>query len=311
MFDVISIGSATLDILAKSPVLAKKLIADQVFLTIPYGSKNEIAQLQISSGGGATNTAVGFSRLGLRAAALARCGWDFGGRTIRQELKKEGVDESLLTQLENEETDLSVILVSPEGESTILVYRGKTRLEKSLIDFNQLNCLWFCISNLEGNLDLLASLVDFARENKIKVAFNPGRKEINQKDKLLTLVKNIDLLVINQEEADRIGGKSEEYCKKMTAVTHGAAGVKLFTPKGLLVADGFKMEMIDSTGAGDAFFCGLVAGLVKKWPIEKALKLGIANGASVVTEIGAKSGLLRQEIIHNWLNKTLKMKWKK
>lgn len=300
MFDVISIGSATLDILVKVP-----------FLTIPYGGKSEIDQLQISSGGGATNTAVGFSRLGLKAAVLARCGWDFGGKLVRQELKKEKVDESLLIQLENEDTDLSVILVSPDGESTILVYRGKTRLEKNLIDFNQLNCRWFCISNLEGNLDFLAALIDFAKKNKIKVAFNPGRKEINQKDKLLALVQNIDLLVINQEEAERIGREPKQFCRKMTAVTHGAEGVKLFTSKGLLAADGFKMDMVDSTGAGDAFFSGLVAGLIKKWPIEKALKLGIANGASAVTEIGAKPGLIYEQNVHNWLNKPLKMEWKK
>jgi len=311
MFDVISIGSATLDILVKSPVLAKKLIGNQSFLTIPYGSKSEIDQLQICSGGGATNTAVGFSRLGLKAAVLARCGWDFGGKLIRQELKEEKVDESLLIQLENEETDLSVILVNPEGESTILVYRGKTRLEKNLIDFDKLNCRWFCISNLEGNLEMLAALIEYARKNKIKVALNPGKREIDQKDKLLALAKNIDLLVINQEEADQIGGKPEAYCRKMTAVTQGEEGVKLFTLKGLLFASGFKMDMVDATGAGDAFFCGLVAGLAKKWPVEKALKLGIANGASVVTEIGAKPGLLREENIHNWLAKPLKMEWKK
>jgi sugar/nucleoside kinase (ribokinase family) len=311
MFDVISIGSATLDILVKSPVLAKKPIAKQDYLTIPYGSKNEIDQLQINSGGGATNTAVGFSRLGLKAAVLSRCGWDFGGKLIRQELKKEKVDESLLIQLEKEETDLSVILISMEGESTVLVYRGKTRLEKSSIDLNKLNCRWFCISNLEGNLDLLTDLINFAGKNKIKVAINPGKREIERKDELLALTKNIDLLVINQEEAERVGGKPEEYCRKMTAVTMGEKGVRLFTSKGILVADGFKMEMVDTTGAGDAFFCGLVAGLVKGWQTEKALKLGIANGASAVTEIGAKPGLLRQEFIHNWLNKPLKMKWEK
>lgn len=300
MFDVISIGSATLDILIKVP-----------FITIPYGSKSEIDQLQISFGGGATNTAVGFSRLGLKAAILARCGWDFGGKIIRQELKKEKIDEDLLIQIEGEETDLSVILIGPTGESTVLVYRGKTRLEKNLIDFNQLNCHWFCISNLEGNLDLLAILIDFAKENKIKVALNPGKREIDRKDELLALAQNIDLLVINQAEADEIGREPKQFCQKMTAVMRGAEGVKLYTPKGVLVADGFKMEMVDSTGAGDAFFSGLVAGLVKKWPIEKALKLGIANGASAVTEIGAKTGLLRQDYIHNWLNKPLIMKWKK
>lgn len=325
MFDVISIGSATLDVFIKSEefqiLKTEKLFAGKA-LALPYGAKCEIKERLITSGGGGTNTAAGFSRLGLRAAVVARCGWDFGGKIVRKELKEEKVDDSLLIQLEGEDTDYSTILIGPDGEKTILVYRGKTRLDASLINFPKLKAGWFCISSLEGNLELLSRLVSFAQKNQIKVAVNPGKKEIEQKEKLLAVIKDIDVLILNQEEAARLTesdffdpqlfGKAALVSTGLVVVTRGAAGAVLFDKKDqLLTAQGFKVEMIDATGAGDAFNCGFIAGLIKDWKLEEALKLGIANGASVVTQVGVKPGLLRSENLHNWLEKPLKMVWQK
>ena len=80
MLDVISVGSAILDVLIKSSDL-QLLKTKEVFtgeaLAVPYGTKCEVEKLVICSGGGGTNTAVGFSRLGLKSAVLGRCGWDY------------------------------------------------------------------------------------------------------------------------------------------------------------------------------------------------------------------------------------------
>lgn len=324
MFDLISIGSATLDVFIKSPDL-KLLKTDEVFtgeaIIAPYGTKCEVEKLVIASGGGGTNTSVGFSRLGLKAAVLARCGWDFAGRMVRKELKKEKVDDSLLVQIDGDQTDYSTILIGPDGGRSILVYRGGTKLEKSVIDFQKLKTKWFCISSLEGNLALLAELVKFAKKNKIKVAVNPGRQEIKQKKSLLPLVEKVDVLIVNQEEAAKLVGeeffdpklfkKAALVSQGLVVVTQGAKGVYLFDQKDkLLVSDGFKVKMADTTGAGDSFACGFVAGLIKGWKLEDSLKLGISNGAAVVTEIGAKTGLLYKKNVHNWLQKPLKMEWK-
>ncbi|MFZ2202076.1 MAG: PfkB family carbohydrate kinase, partial [Microgenomates group bacterium] len=64
---------------------------------------------------------------------------------------------------------------------------------------------------------------------------------------------------------------------------------------------------VDDTGAGDAFVGGMVAGLVFGKEIEEALKMGLANGASEVGEIGAKSGLLRRSEMAKWLRRRVKM----
>ena len=325
MFDIISFGSATLDVFIKSSAL-KLLKTDEVFtgqaIMAPYGSKLDVEKLVITSGGGGTNTAVGFSRLGLKAAVVARCGWDFAGKLVRQEIKKEKVNDALLIQAEGEKTDYSTILIGSDGGRTILVYRGGARLEKSVVNWLKLKTKWFFVTSLEGNLELMAELFKFAQKNKIKIAINPGQREIEQRQKLLPLLENVDLLIVNREEAAQLVG--EEYfnlklfkkaalvSKGLVAVTKGKEGVVLFDKRdNFLVSDGFQLPMVDATGAGDGFGCGLVAGLIKGWDLERALKLGVSNGASVVTQIGAKAGLLYEKNVHNWLGKPLKVSWKK
>jgi len=314
-YDVISFGSATLDVFLKSPDLKiskSKEVFGGEFLLIPYGIKSEVSDLVICSGGGGTNTAVGFSRLGLKTAAVVRCGWDFAGKIVRQEIKKEKVSDELLVQLEGEKTDYSTILIGPDGNRTILVWRGGICLEKSVINFKKLNSFWFYIASLEGNLELLATLVDFAKENHIRVALNPGGREISEKEQLLAIAPKVNIFIVNEDEAARLGNLPKKLPNSLVAVTAGERGVKLWVPaKGCLQMAGFQVKMADQTGAGDGFGAGLIAGLCKGWEVEKALKLGIANGASVVTKIGAKEGLIKEKELDFWLDKTLAHHWEK
>jgi sugar/nucleoside kinase (ribokinase family) len=259
--------------------------------------------------------------MGLKAAVVARCGWDYAGRLVRKQLIKEKVDDTLLVQFEAEETDYATILIGPDGNVANLVYRGETRLTEEYVEWEKIETAWFCLSSLEGNTELLKRILAEAKKKKIKVAFNPGKKEIEKAEELRLLLKNLEVLVVNQEEAamltessfydPRLGQKIAALSEGIVVVTRGAEGAYLYDGQDkLLEGEGFRVEMVDATGAGDGFMCGLVAGLVKGWSTEQALKLGLANGASVVTEVGAKKGLIKEEYAHNWLDKELKMEWK-
>jgi ribokinase len=325
-YDIITFGSATLDVFLKSldiKVIKSKEVFTGEGLILPYGVKSEVSDLVICSGGGGTNTAVGFARLGLKTALVARCGWDFAGKIVRQEIKKEKVFDELLVQLEGEKTDYSTILIGPNGNRTILVWRGGTRLERAVIDFKKLNSFWFYIASLEGNLELLADLVNFAKENHIQVALNPGKREMEEKEQLLKIAKDVNVFIVNKEEAARLTSLSltqgkvfSQMClllpKTQVVVTDGPNGVSVcLPPKGRLIMDGFKVKMVDQTGAGDGFGSGFIGGLVKGWDLEKSLKLGVSNGASVVGKIGAKQGLIKEKEVDFWLSKTLTYHWEK
>jgi len=325
-FDVVSFGSAIFDVFLKSPdfqILKAQGAFKTPSLVIPYGIKSEVSDLVMGSGGGGTNTTVGFARLGLKSTVVARCGWDLAGKTIRQEIKKEKVTDEFLVQIEGERTDYSTILVGPDGNRTILVYRGETKLDASLVDFKKINSFWFYIASLEGNLELLTSIINWAQKNHTKVALNPGQDEIEQKEELLKLAKSVEVFIVNQEEASKLTELSlnkKEVLAKLSAllpktivvVTEGEKGVRANIPgKGEITMEGFKVKMVDQTGAGDGFGSGFIGGLAKGLEVEKALKLGVANGASVVTKIGAKEGLIKEQEVDYWLEKPLKYSWQK
>ncbi len=304
IYDVISVGSATFDVFLRSKdfkLLKSKQFTTGVGICQAYGSKVEVEEMFLSSGGGGTNTAVGFSRLGLKTAVVSRLGDDFFGQMVVEELKKEGVDISLLIQKNGELTDYSSILLGADGGRTIFVYRGEARLEIREIDFGKLRAKWIYLASLEGNLKIVEKITKIKKEFA-GVAFNPGSRELKQKGALKSLLKFIDVLIWNREEAEQFLGFSLEgrgfwlrasgLGPKIVAITDGHRGAYLLTGKDVFYSPAFQSKPIDETGAGDAFGSALVSGLIKRWPILKSFSLAMANGASVVAEIGAKTALL-------------------
>jgi len=302
-FDVISFGSAIVDIFLKSADF--KLVEGVnggIAICELYGAKIEIEERVVCSGGGGTNTAVSFSRLGLKSAVVARLGQDPFGQLVVNELEREGVATSLLVRRE-EETDISVVLIGPDGGRTILVYRGPTRLEAEDVDWSRLSGRWFYLASLEGNLDLVGKLIDFAQQKKIQVAWNPGEKELKQKEKVIQLANRVDLFNLNREEMEELTGeslKAKDFWPKVEAlgsrliiVTDGRRGAYLWSQNGLMFRPAPTSVPVDETGAGDAFGSGFVAGLIKGMSLEDAFELAMRNGASVVQKIGAKAGLLK------------------
>jgi len=299
MLDVISIGAATIDIFVKSP----QFIVDNNLLSLEYSSKAEIDQSLICSGGGASNSAVSFSRLGLKSACLSLIGDDHLSNYIIDDLKKESVNTNLLIKNKNDTTDFSVILVAPDGGRSILTNRGSTRLEEKYLNWDKIpKAKWFYITSLEGNLDLLEKLIGFAKENNIKVALNPGNRELGQRKKLLPLLKLIDFLLLNKTESEELVGldildknfwnKLISFSKATIAVTNGHNGAFVFADAKHFFSPIINIKPVDETGAGDSFGSTFVSALIYNNSIETALFWAIKNSASVVSALGAKPGLL-------------------
>jgi ribokinase len=315
MFDFISIGSATVDVFltSKNFKLIKDDETEKGALYQVVGSKVDVDQKTISSGGGATNSAVCFSRLGFSSSCLARFGQDIFSQFITKDLKDNQVDTSLLLQYENEETDYSTILVDQTGGRTILISRGNTRLEESDIDFTFLQSRWFYISSLEGNLTLLAKLLTHARQNNIKVALNPGLRELEQQSTLIPLLKGVDVLILNTAESELLTQKETaqpdfwttllSYGAVCNIVTQGRDGAHLLTADNHFFAPILTQEPVDETGAGDAFGSAFTAGLALGFDLRKSFHLAFSSSASVVMHLGAKTGLLKKEDLLSWLEK--------
>jgi ribokinase len=303
MFDIISIGAGTVDIFVKS----NELVLKDNFLEITASSKNEISESLICSGGGATNTSTSFARLGLKSACASLVGNDPLSLFIVNDLKANHVDSSLIVQDDNN-TDFSVVLVGSDGSRSILTNRGKSTLSENNLVWDKVSQTeWFYITSLEGNLDLLEKLIGFAQERSIKVALNPGNRELSDPSHLQPLLSHVDFLLLNKTESETLVGisisdekfwdKLATFGAKISAVTNGREGAYVLSSTGKLFSPIINTNPVDETGAGDAFGSAFVAGQFYHLSLQDSLFWGIKNSASVVSALGAKPGLLTLERI--------------
>ena len=285
MFDIISIGSATRDVLMQS----------EAFEHAKPGSKVEIKKLVLATGGGGTNYAVTFARQGLHTACIGVIGNDQNGQEVLHELESEGIDVSMFEKHHTDMTAYSVIMVYPNAERTILSYKGEGQhFEVSEIDFARLQSKWLFLDSLGGHYDLFEKLVQHAVKNNIKIACNPGGKELEHGlEKLKPLLAQMDIVLMNKEEAAQLAPDLRPYVKGILSISDGHNGVTVWDKETKYTAGIPDSPVVERTGAGDAYGSGFISEYIRSGSIEKAIQFGTANASSVVTQFGGKAGILK------------------
>ena len=316
MYDIVSVGSSTRDIFIKADdfkVLDMPDFATGKAICFPLGSKIEIKKMVFTSGGGGTNAAVTFARQGLSTACVGVVGNDLNGQEVLNELSKEGIETKYFQKHDDDFTAYSVILVDSSGERTILSYKGEGQhFDVNKVDFGQIQTKWLFLDSLGGHYDLLEKAVNWAVANNIKLATNPGGKEIKHGlDKLRLLLKNFSIVIMNQEEAASLTGidyKQEGDIFKFMDEVIGGIFVMTKGPEGVVVSDGKNIysagipdsPIIERTGAGDAFSSGFISEFIRSGDISKAIQFATANASSVVTQYGGKAGILKKDDWGTW-----------
>ena len=324
MFEVITVGSATLDIFLKGVGKEEILNKNSVHfrgLCVGLGEKNKVKEIFIQSGGGATNSATTFARSKLKVSSIFCLGDDIFGKKILKELILEEIDFSLALIRKKILTSLSIILVAPDGSRSILYYKPDPSKVSLKIPFSKIKTKWFYLSPLNGDLVLFKKILNYASQKKIFILGNPGAEEIlflkNHQDYL----GYFDIFVLNQLEASKLTGvsfskekeifqKLDRLTKNITIMTKGKKGAILSTKKFLYQIPCFpSKKIVDRTGAGDSFASGFLAGvyfLEKKYPeffkrkiyqkkpeiLLEAIRYASANATSVIENFGAKTGIL-------------------
>ncbi|MBU3964657.1 carbohydrate kinase family protein [Patescibacteria group bacterium] len=297
-YDVITFGSASEDIFVFS-----KEFFDRKFC-FPLGDKMDVENLIIRTGGGGTNTAATFALQGLKVAFCGSVGKDYAGFSVLLDLKKRKISTEFLNSLNNKTTNHSVILSKKEKGKVILAYRDASNYIPKNFNFDKLKAHWFYLAPLAGECaKKTKQIIDFAHKNKIKVAINPSREQIEMyKKSFKALLPKIDILLTNEKETKMLFGnrKTEDIFREIKPflkglfVTGGENGLMAFDGKFVYKGDVFKSKISDLTGAGDAFGSGLVAWLIKKKNMIEAIQFGSANTVACVKEWGAKDGLLKK-----------------
>lgn len=320
MYDVICVGSATQDVFVSSDqtrlITIRDLESDQTYLSYEYGAKLAVDELFISTGGGANNTAISFSRMGLSTGIICEIGDDDAGRMIERVLRDEGVSTGMISRNPALKTGYSVILTGPTGDRTVLVHRGAgCDLTRPEVDWGSLRqTKWLYLSSLGGDsADLWGEFAAFACDNSLKLAINPGSYQIKHGlNALVPILSVTEVLFLNNREACQLTGidpkRGDEDERKALQVlveagaqtvvmTMGAEGAIAYDGASFQVVPAPRVQVVSNLGAGDAFASGCVAALHRGLSLPEALKVGTLNSGSVIGHMGATDGLLKWEAV--------------
>ena len=336
MFDIITIGSATMDVFVECDeaniVSVSTKDKKSEFMSYPYGSKVEITAFDSNVGGGGVNTALNFVNLGFKASAFCKIGDDIYSKGILEVLNKSSLDTSNIIQDKSVSTGFSIILLSFQGDRTVLAQRGaNATLKKTDIDFEVLKqTKGIYIAPLSGESNkVLCSIVDFAKENNIPVCFNAGTTSIKKGfEYVKKIIDSAKVVVMNKEEASMCTGitvrpdsREEKFSdnlihpdiKKMLkelkvgaeqimVITDGKEGAYAYDGKTFFKCPNFPAKVLSTLGAGDAFSSTFCASLGRtNYDIGKSLMYASVNSASVVSSFGASEGFLAFEEIEEKL----------
>lgn len=308
MVKIVTAGAAVQDVFLRNTDSAAPVCVnpETCFEMLELGSKVDVNDIFFGTGGGATNAAVTFARQGLDVTFMGVIGKDPAGQAILDELDQENVNTELLRYSDTRSTGYSVLLVAANGERTILTYRGaSTFFQPEDMTLDGVSADWLYVTTLSGSMDVLDQLFTQAKQSGMKIFFNPGKKELSKRDELRGLLEDVDVLLANKWEMSQIveGESLEELVYHalnvvpVAIVTDGKNGVAASDGKTMVRAGLYEDgEVVDQTGAGDAFGSGFLS----QWANSKSLKDSIvfasANSSSVVSHMGAKTGILRKGV---------------
>jgi ribokinase len=294
MPDVVVLGDVNMDIVARFPAF-------------PIDGQDAFAhEVEFHCGGSAANTATALSWLGIETVLISRVGTDPWATMALDHLRAAGV---LCQDIQTDPavmTGLMYVIVTPDGERTILGFRGaNTHTDPYQISADAIRSarlLYFSGYALLAEPQRSAALraLELARHHDLTITLDPG---LSNSPAVLqdvhTYLSCVNVLFPNLSEAQKLSGwKEPEQCAR-ALLASGAEGVGLKLGKeGCLVGDSnklvhapsFAIDARDSTGAGDSFAAGLIAGMLNglDWPA--AALLGNAMGALATAHIGAGAG---------------------
>ncbi|MFT4309155.1 MAG: carbohydrate kinase family protein [Candidatus Woesearchaeota archaeon] len=314
-YDVVTVGSATIDVFAysdKSEIIEIRSPKHNIeFITYPLGSKLALNEISYELGGGGTNTAATFTKLGFKTAFVGQVGGDFIGKEILKHIKLHNIEFCGIIR-QKESSSFSIVLDSVEKDRTILAYKGVSNnpvKDTELVDA----LLYYYTSPGEEGINAYEKHMEMVHKNRSHIAFNPSSYIASLgAEKIKNLLNKTDILVLNAEELsllskDLVMKKGLDYTvREGIKLLHSYGPQKIAVTNGkkdVYASDGHhiyhspirKTKAVEATGAGDCFGATFAGMLIRKHTIKDALDYALINSASVVSFRGPKNGLLTME----------------
>jgi sugar/nucleoside kinase (ribokinase family) len=270
------------------------------------GGEADVVEEVSAPGGTTTNTAVALARLGADVRIATAIGDDERGELVRRGLEAEGVDTTWLTVKPGEITDLATVIVSQEPlDRTIFWQQGAQLVRHDRLDIAGLfggDVLVVDVADTPLRrllLDLPAHTVPTCRllgpltylaNDDLHDAFDLAlRHDVivsNERD-LLTVTGTWTLSDAVTALQHRMRGEN----LRAALITRGSEGCHVVTESERVRVPAFGVEVIDPTGAGDAFVAGVAWGMAKRWPWPEVGRFANAIGALACCSLGAQASL--------------------
>lgn len=289
---IVVVGSVNMDLLFKTP-------------RMPAPGETLMGQSfhQIHGGKGA-NQAVAAARLGGQVSLIACVGQDDFGRSSVAALQADGIDTKLVRQVSSCATGVAGILLDDSGENSIVLAAGaNAELKSTDIDAGKdaMGEAQFLVCQLETPMASVAYAIAQAKTLGLQVILNPAPMQNIAPD----LLKQVDFLVLNETETQQMTGLSVENAESAVAaaqvlrqrgvgtviITLGAAGVVVVTAEGSMTMPAYKVQVLDTTAAGDTFVGALAVALGEGKSLQEACDFAQRAAAIAVTQLGAQTSI--------------------
>ncbi len=299
--DCVVCGSCLVDIYVRPLPLDKP---------IGVGTLHAVEPIEVTTGGLVCNSGIAMARLGMRVAAFSWLGDDDWATLIRKRCREEGVDTNYLLTHAECPTGATAVLVDTTREHGFAYYEGAwARMDRrvfldNLDLFAQSRMALLGYYSLLPNLDRdLPEVLSAIRETGCRVALDTAGSG-GSLEPLDRSLEHLDFYIPSYDEARSQTGETDP--EKMVAVyracgARGLLGIKLGSKGALLSPSTGEFiplaavpppgPLVDTTGAGDSFFAGLLSGLLRGLSVEEAGRLAAAAGACCVTGVGPSAGL--------------------
>ena len=268
-------------------------------------------ELEIHTGGCANNTAIALSRLGISVGGMGKIGNDHFGDLVLQTLTENGVDTTGIQQDANVNTSFTFVAIASDGERSFCHYIGANG-ELCEADINWELLKTAKILHIAGALvmpkfdghpmaNVLRKAKTLGLTTSLDTAWDATGKWLKTLEPCLPFV---DIFLPSLTEAEHLTGTSElseiaqffiNYGISTVGIKMGARGSYVATDTEELFIPAYPVEVIDATGAGDAYAAGFLAGTVMEWELKATAELASATGAACVTAIGTTAGIQNLE----------------
>ncbi len=312
-FDILVIGDSTIDTFIKihDASVACDLNTKECKICIKYGSKIPVESIAHGVAGNAANVSVACSTLGLKSAIYTNLGSDKQGELIKNALIARGVSGDYIVESGDKSSNLSVVLTF-QNERTIFVYHQDWQY---MLPDNIADSSWVYLTSMAEtfvNSNIMDDVCHYVDRSGAKLAYAPGTFQLKSGvKKYPKILDRCELLIVNLEESQHILGLDEVekppirdvlsklllLGPKIVVVTDGEEGSYASNGKEYLRVGIFPTQVVEKTGAGDAYAAAFISALSLGNGIGEAMVWGALNSAHAISETGAQNGLMTKDEI--------------